>query len=135
MYNIKMKLVIDTSVIIAVLLNEPERDALLAVTKGYELIAPLSLPVEIGNAISLAFKRKRLDLDQGQAILAGFRRMRIQSFAIDYVASVNICYEAGIYAYDAYMIELAERERANLLTLDLKLQKVAQLRGVKLLEV
>ncbi len=38
-----MKLIIDTSVIIAVLINEPIKKKLVKLTKGVELIAPLSV--------------------------------------------------------------------------------------------
>jgi len=50
-----MKLVVGTLVVLAVLFNEPKRDVILSATKGCGLLAPLSLLVEVGNAISLAF--------------------------------------------------------------------------------
>lgn len=61
-----MKLVVDTSVILAVLLNEPHRQKILDITKGAELYAPASLHWEIGNAFSAMFKQNRLTLDQAQ---------------------------------------------------------------------
>ena len=46
-----MKLVADTSVFLAVTLEEPERARIIELTAGTELLAPEVLPFEIGNAI------------------------------------------------------------------------------------
>lgn len=45
-----MDIVIDASAIIAVLAGEPERERLLSLTSGANLIAPPSVHWEIGNA-------------------------------------------------------------------------------------
>ena len=55
-----MRLAVDTSVIIAVIGNEPEKPALIAATQGYDLVAPRSLPWELGNAFSAMLKRNRI---------------------------------------------------------------------------
>ena len=57
-----MKLIIDTSVIIAVLANEPIKKKLIKLTKGVELLAPTSVHWEIGNAFSAMLKRKRIEI-------------------------------------------------------------------------
>ena len=43
-----MDIVVDTSVIMAVITNEPEKDALIEVTRGVDLIAPPSVHWETG---------------------------------------------------------------------------------------
>jgi len=55
-----MKITIDTSTILAVVLNEPEKHQLIEITKDAHLIAPMSLHWEIGNALSLMFKKNVL---------------------------------------------------------------------------
>jgi len=55
-----MNIVIDTSALIAVIAEEPERNRLIELTSGCTLIAPGSVPWEIGNAFSAMFKQKRL---------------------------------------------------------------------------
>ncbi len=55
-----MKIVVDTSVIVAVIANEPEKTALIEMTRGSELVAPHSVHWEIGNAFSAMLRRKRL---------------------------------------------------------------------------
>lgn len=130
-----MKLTIDTSVIMAVLLNEPERKAILSTSKGHDLIAPTSLPIEVGNAISLAFKKKRIDLETGIKIFSNYKKMRIRLIPIDLENAITICHESDIYAYDAYMLEVSEREKTSLLSLDRKLNQIAESRGIILQEL
>jgi predicted nucleic acid-binding protein len=55
-------LVVDTSTVIAVIANEPEKPLLIAKTQGYELLAPHSLGWEVGNAFSAMIKRGRITL-------------------------------------------------------------------------
>jgi uncharacterized protein with PIN domain len=47
-----MNIVVDTSVIIAVITNEPHKPQLIDITREVDLLAPLSLHWEIGNAFS-----------------------------------------------------------------------------------
>ena len=61
-----MNIVVDTSVIVAVLLNEPVKASLIEVTVNATLSAPMSLHWEIGNAFSAMFKKKRLSLEDAQ---------------------------------------------------------------------
>ena len=58
-----MEIVADTSVIIAVIANEPEKAAIVAQTQGADLFAPQSLPWEVGNAFSAMLKRQRITLE------------------------------------------------------------------------
>jgi hypothetical protein len=47
-----MKIIADTNTFIAVALNEPEKDKIIRLTDGHDLIAPDVLPFEIGNALT-----------------------------------------------------------------------------------
>ena len=47
-----MEIVVDASVLIAVIVNETEKERLVAMTQTAELIAPMSVHWEIGNAFS-----------------------------------------------------------------------------------
>jgi len=44
-----MDVTVDTSVVIAVIANEPEKQSLIRMTEGADLIAPHSVHWEIGN--------------------------------------------------------------------------------------
>jgi predicted nucleic acid-binding protein len=52
-----MEIVVDTSVIVAVLVGEAHRAALIKATRASELLAPPSVHWEVGNAFSAMFKR------------------------------------------------------------------------------
>ena len=59
-----MDIIIDASCVLAVLTKEPEREQVLKLTEGTNLISPASLPYEVGNAFSAMIKRNRIDGNQ-----------------------------------------------------------------------
>jgi predicted nucleic acid-binding protein len=69
---------VDTSVIVAVIANEPEKAALVELTRGSELIAPSSVHWEIGNAFSAMLKRKRITPDEAFKALEIYARIPIR---------------------------------------------------------
>ena len=58
-----MEVVVDTSVIISIIANEPEKSTLIKLTKGADLISPSSVHWEVGNAFSAMLKQHRITLD------------------------------------------------------------------------
>jgi len=127
-----MACVIDTSAIVAVLLSEPERAALIRVTRGTDLLAPASVHWEIGNALSAALKRQRLTLAQGQRALVAYAAIPIRFVEVDLALSLELAAEHALYAYDAYLLTCALQHRAPLLTLDGALARVASAVGLDL---
>ena len=131
-----MDLVIDTSAIIAVLMDEPEKAAILERTKGVELVAPLSVHWEIGNAFSAMFKRNRITLDEAKpAGLAMYEQMSIRFVDVAIVRALELAEQLDMYAYDAYILACALDLDAPLLTLDKKLSDAANLIGAQVVEV
>jgi len=130
-----MDIVIDTSALLAVLLGEPERDRIVQITAGNTLIGPGSIPWEIGNAFSAMFKRKKLTLAEAKKGLAIFNAIPLRYIKPDFVNAITLSKQGNIYAYDAYFLDCAIRNRAPLLTLDQKLLKAAQSVHVQTLEV
>ena len=59
-----LKIVVDASALIAVVANEPEKEALIRLTAGAELVAPASVHWEVGNALSAMMKRRRIGVDE-----------------------------------------------------------------------
>ncbi len=78
-----MKIVIDTSVIIAVITNEVHKKILVEITKNTELIAPPSLHWEVGNAFSAMFRRGRITLEQAKSALNEYRKIPIKLHTIE----------------------------------------------------
>ena len=130
-----MDLTVDTSVIMAVVLNEPSKAALVAATMGAELLVPGSLHWEVGNAVSALFKKRRIDVEQAKAALASYEKIPLRLAEIDLQASVSLADRYGIYAYDAYVIECARRYQTPLLSLDEPQCRVARREGIEILEV
>jgi len=130
-----MKIIIDTSVVIAVITNEKHKLILINQTKGAHLLAPASLPFEIGNAISAMFKRDRISLDQAHLALEAFQKIPIQLCDIQLNKSVELAHVLGIYAYEAYFLECAQNNKAPLLSLDNGLIDAARKIGLKAIEV
>lgn len=129
-----MEIVIDTAALLAVLLEEPERPALLAATTGAVLFAPASLPWEVGNALVAAVRRRRLTAAEAQAGWTAYQTIPIRLVEVDIGRAMALATERGLYAYDAYMLELARNRGLPLLTLDAKLSDAARLAGIALVE-
>jgi predicted nucleic acid-binding protein len=130
-----VELVVDTSVLIAVLTGEPARDQLIARTHGADLLAPGSVHWEIGNAFSALLKRRRLKLPDVQAALTAYGQIPIRFVDVDLASALELADRFGLYAYDAYLMACARRQRAPLLTLDARLGRAAQQAGVEVLEI
>jgi predicted nucleic acid-binding protein len=130
-----MDLTVDTSVVMAVILNEPSKTRLVEVSQGAELLAAPALHYEIGNALSALFKRQRIDLAQARVALTSYRQIPLRLPEIDLEESVALADRHGIYAYDAYAIECARRYQTPLLSLDALQCRVARGEGVETIEV
>jgi len=130
-----MDIVIDTSALIAVIVDEPERGKIIKLTTGNTLIGPGSIKWEIGNAFSSMFKQNRFDLDEAKKGLTIFSSIPLRFIETDFFNSISLAKQANMYAYDAYFLDCALRYSAPLLTLDRRLKETAQKFGIKTLEV
>jgi predicted nucleic acid-binding protein len=130
-----MDITIDTSALLAVIVAEPERARIVALTKGHTLIGPGSIPWEIGNAFSAMMKQRRLTIEESRKGLKIFESIPLRLFKIDMAGALAIAGQTNAYAYDAYFIECALRRAAPLLTLDGGLKKAALKLGVQVMEV
>ncbi|MBU0701431.1 type II toxin-antitoxin system VapC family toxin [bacterium] len=130
-----MNIVVDASVIIAVIANEPEKDILVELTKGADLIAPYSIHWEIGNAFSAMLKRKRIVLNQALIALEVYRNIPIKFLDVELEESLKIADRFGIYAYDAYLIRCALKYKSPLIALDQNLVSFAKQMNIRVMEV
>jgi predicted nucleic acid-binding protein len=130
-----MELVVDTSAVIAVLIREPERAAVIQATKSAELLAPVSLHWEVGNAFSAMFKRGRLKLSSARRALEAYRQIPIRFSEVELDRALEVAEELDLYAYDAYVIVCALQHRCALVSLDRGLVTAAARVGVKTLEI
>lgn len=127
-------LVVDTSAIIAVIANEPEKPSLISQTQGYDLVAPSSLYWEIGNAFSAMIKRGRITLEQARAAIEIYKQIPLDMVDVDLEQALEIVDKHKVYAYDGYMIACALNRGCPLLTLDGGLAYAAKAAGLEVWE-
>jgi len=131
-----MDIVIDASVFIATIANEPEKDRLIQATKGANLIVLPSIHWEIGNAFSAMLKRNRISFDQVLDPIDIYYQIPNRFASVELEESLQLAAEKNkIYAYYAYIIRWAVKYQAALLSLDKNLLTVANAMGVKVIEV
>ena len=130
-----MPIVVDTSVLIAVIAGETERPALIRATEGADLVAPASVHWEVGNACSAMLKRRRASLAQVRAMLAAYAQIPLRFLEVDLGVALELADEFGLYAYDAYLLASARAQRVALLTLDQALARAARDAGIRLVEI
>jgi predicted nucleic acid-binding protein len=130
-----MDIVMDTSALIAVILNEPEKKTIIKATAGNTLVGPESIRWEIGNAFSAMFKQNRIDLSLAQKALSIFEVIPIRYLDVDFNHSLKLAHDNKMYAYDAYFLDCAIRHKSPLITLDGKMKTKAKSMGINVLEV
>ena len=130
-----MDIVTDTSALIAVILNEPEKEAIIEATVGCTLVGPKSISWEIGNAFSAMFKQKRISLRLAQKALSVFEVIPIRYMDVDFNHSLKLAHDNQMYAYDAYFLDCAIQHKAPLITLDGQMRAKAKKIGIRILEV
>ena len=126
--------VIDASAVLAVVLTEPERDALIAATDGVVLVAPGSLPWEVGNGLVAGIRRRRLGIEAAIRAWDAYDAIPVQLAEIRVPEALRLATAQGLYAYDAYVLTLAQDRRVPLLTLDQPLRRAAAAIGIALWE-
>lgn len=130
-----MDVVVDTSVIVAVIADEPEKDRIVELTIGTDLMAPQSVHWEIGNAFSAMLRRRRITLEDATQAIRVYRRIPVRIVDVELEEALEIAAALGIYAYGAYLLRCALKYRAPLLSLDRGLTKAAREMKVDVLEV
>jgi predicted nucleic acid-binding protein len=130
-----VNVVIDASVILAVLTSEPERAAIVKITQEANLIAPASVHWEVGNALSALIKRRRLTLAQARDAIQGYLRIPIRFVEVDLSECLELAASHNLYAYDAYLLACARSQRTPLLSLDKALLRAAKVDHIGTVEV
>ena len=121
-----MKIIADTNIFLAVVLEEPEKGRIIELTAGHDLAAPELLPYEIGNALTALVKKKVLHATEVPLVWKTVQSIPVQLCGIDIASALRVATNAGIYAYDAYFLECALRLRCPLITLDHRMKTVGK---------
>lgn len=120
-----MKILVDANIFLAVVMEEPEKATIINATSDAELISPEVLPYEIGNALSAMVKRDSVKPNLVSQLFSIYSSIPVRLVSVDIEKALQIAIEFKIYAYDAYYLECAKRLRIPILSLDTKLNQVA----------
>lgn len=130
-----MRIVVDTSTIIAVVVGESEKARLIELTEDATIVAPPSIDWEVGNAFSAMLKRSRITLEQAIEAIEVYQEISLEIVEIDLKEAVRLAGKHNIYAYDAYILQCAIEYSLPLISLDQNMIDIAKQEGVKVLEV
>lgn len=130
-----MRIAVDTSAIIAVIADEPERAKLIELTKGSTIVVPPSIKWEIGNAFSAMMKRARINLEQALEAIEIYQEISMEIIEIDLKDAIQLAGKHNIYAYDAYILQCAIENKIPLISLDKSLIDIARQENVQIIEV
>jgi len=129
-----MTLVSDTNVFLAVVMNEPEKERIIQLTSGSNVIAPEILPYEIGNALSAMHKRRQITNKEAMSAQRATNNIPVRLVAVDIQKALRLAMEFKIYAYDAYFLQCAKSLSSPLITLDTRMKQVASKLNIDVLE-
>jgi len=119
-----MDILLDASAIMAVILNEPNRDEVINRTKNTMLLSPEIISFEIGNALINLFKKRKITEEKLLEAYKNYTAIPIRSIKVDIEKALKIACKYKIYAYDAYYLEIAYRLKLPLITFDTIMKKV-----------
>ena len=135
-----MDIVLDASTIMAIILNEPNKDKIIKFTKNAMLVSPDVLSYEVGNGLINLYRRQKITKEDLLESYKSYTSIPIRSIKVNIEEALLIACKYKIYAYDAYYLEIAHRLKLPLLTLDnsmeetgldLKITIVGKSRGKK----
>jgi predicted nucleic acid-binding protein len=130
-----MQIVVDASVIVAVLLNESTKESIIKITEDAEIVSPASLPWEVGNALSSSVRKQRITPEQALLAAREYLKIDVRLIDMDLEQAIQISNRYNIYAYDAYVLSCADRLRSPLLCIDKFMSVLAKGMGIELIEV
>jgi predicted nucleic acid-binding protein len=130
-----MAILLDACAIMAVLMEKPEKNAIMELTRDSIAIVPNVIDFEIGNALSKLYKRKIISEKEVYEAYFTYKKIPLHIRAIDVNNSIRIFCKYSIYAYDSYYLEMSLRLNLPLLTLDLNMKRIANNLNINVLEV
>ena len=124
-YLFRPLLVVDCSVLCAVLFEEPLRDEALRHLAGKDLHAPTLLEHEVAS-VAASKRRQNWPAESVAAGLVNFAAQQITLHRTDIAEQVELAQRYGLSAYDSAYLWLAGKLKAPLATFDRRLGRAAQ---------
>ncbi|KKU92829.1 hypothetical protein A3E17_00960 [Candidatus Amesbacteria bacterium RIFCSPHIGHO2_12_FULL_48_14] len=122
-----MNLVVDASVVLAVLLGEKENSkVVLTLAKAESLLSPMIIFYEVLNGLKYGVTRKRLIKEEAGEAWEKFRELGIEMIEQEGEAEAifELACDRNISVYDAAYIVLAKKFKCQLLSLDKRLAEL-----------
>jgi predicted nucleic acid-binding protein len=119
-----MNILLDASAIMAIILNEPNRDKVVRLTENAILFSPEVIPFEIGNALINLYKRDKITENTLFEAYKSYISIPLRNVKVDVEKALKIACKYKIYAYDAYYLEIARRLSIPFITFDERMKKV-----------
>ncbi|MEO6567020.1 MAG: type II toxin-antitoxin system VapC family toxin [Casimicrobiaceae bacterium] len=119
-------LVVDASVVAAVIFAEKEQDQALGWMRGRALFAPQVVDLEITNVALNKLRRKSARVDTTAAALAKFAALDLERRPIAIDGVFVLAVQRNLSAYDAAYLWLAAELKAPLATFDARLGAAAR---------
>ena len=124
-YLARPPIVVDSSLVCAVLFDEPEREQAQERLVNKHLFAPALLNHEVIN-VALKKLRRGMPAETVERALADYAEQAIEFFDTDLMAQYALARQYQLSAYDAAYLWLAAELKVPLATFDAKLGKAAQ---------
>jgi predicted nucleic acid-binding protein len=125
--------VLDASVAVKWVLDEPGREASLTLLDSYEagtedFVAPRTIREEVASALSKRFRRGQLALRQAEAAFQFLeRRMPVLIDDVDLVGeALNLSLSHQLSLWECLYLALAIRHRCNVITADRRFYRAAR---------
>jgi predicted nucleic acid-binding protein len=124
-------IVLDASIAVAWLLNEPDHPAseLNEALTTRQIIVPAHWPVEVGNALLMAVRRKRIGFERLAPISAELERLEIAiepPVEMPRISTlITFAESQGLTLYDAAYVHLSMTSNSMLATLDEAMRRAA----------
>ena len=133
--------VLDTSVTMAWCFEDetnPYADAVLDCLIDNAALAPSIWPLEVGNVLLVAERRKRISQSNSMRFLELLSSLPIKTESFSeqrmFEAVLNLARKLGLSSYDASYLDLALQTGLKLATLDQSLRKAADHCGVAIFQ-
>lgn len=125
--NIKPTFIIDSSALMAHLLNESSDNQIISKAiadfyqKNVKFVSPTILPFEVGNVLKSCVKSKRITSLEAKKLYSHFLKLPIKYLPINFKNIFTDCLSTDLTYYDASYLSLHKSTHYPLLTLDKKL--------------
>ncbi len=118
--------VVDASTLGALVFGEPKAEEIANTLGDSPMAAPALIWFELA---SICLRKIKAHPTQQEQILRAFLmagKLAIEIVEVDHWAIVNLADKTGLTTYDASYLWLAEHLKAELITLDVKMQRAAK---------